>query len=853
MSARVRIAAILTAILLPIGALTTAPPPPAHADVEYDKIEVYKSGTCPPHVAPIWFFVSEILGVFAHPLTIFVLGPGALILPYIGAISGLAAFTVCTGTTTIDTMRFLINEIERVSRMTVDETLAARLETYASGLGELILRREELLEAAIRGELSERERNDLAAELTLIGNQASRALEQAAAMDWQSLLVVPVLSAIEVQAYLLAARVSPGSEKARLHLAQLADDSRATLVEIMRAKEDRLRWLLADAELYNDRVKTVGYRQNPDGPGQIQFIRSYRIESFAREGGAEWRAHDVLEVCQTPDEHLPWEHQTFPCEKYDERWQELVAESEQTYRDYRERILGAIPPEYLAAKASAGYYATYGSPGEAEHSFRLVNNQKLRDTTWCVGVADPESVQVGSALETQPCTNDLATPAGRAQVFDYIPNTPILRHVGSGLCVDGEPIPAEEGGEVEVSLVACPTDASMPTQEHHLGEIDSRAWGMHPAGYLVHLATRRCLDPRPDGPPSDSPVYGTGPERILVSTRLESAGCRYEEPSMRNGIDAPKNNLGGSFLNDQVWHVRPAEAAVELEVDAADGFSVSSGSGSLDCRPVATGKCRVEVEVGTELTLTARQGSDAVDPSTTVVDWTGGCADVEGPTCTLVAGVDPAHNRVRVTIGDRPPVDEEPTDPDPDTGTEPTTVSASPVTQVYGRSTPLTVEVSPAMAGTVNVVIGELDIGAPVVEGVARPTIPALALRPGTYDADVRYTGAGPEPTVLTTTTQVDVAKAGVKLTGRVVKVTKGRKPKAVVAVRVRAEGVQPTGSVAVRLGRRPGAVALKPGGTARIRIVVPKARRSVRLVVRYGGDDLVAPGVTRSKVKLKR
>jgi len=646
---RARIAGILAAVLLAVGAVTAAPPPAAHADsAGYDQIEVYKAGVCPPNVSPMWFFASEVLGAFANPLVGFVLGPAWLILPFIGAISGLAAWMVCTGTTKIDTMQFVLDEIERQSQTKVDETLAARLKTYTSGLGTLILEQEPLLDAAAAGQLSDRERNDVAGQMQLVGNRASLAMDQAVAMGWQSMTIIPILGAVESQAYLLAAWVSPGSEAAKQNLTQMADQAKSTMVEAMRDKENSYRSLMRQAKVSLSAVSTTGWATDKDG-AWVRYVSSYQVEGSFQEGGSDWKSYDEAKDCVEPGGQLlpgvgsdPYD---FPCNDYDTEWQKAFAGAQKAYQDYREGMATAVPKEYLAAKAAAGYYATYGSPGEATHSFQLVNNLKSANTTYCIGVENLDQAQAGDLLETQACNQNIETAQGRSQVWDYIPGTAILRNVSTGLCVNGDPTPADEGGKLAVSLDTCPADPLVPSEQDHLGDTDDHAWGMHPLGYLVNLESGRCLDPRSE--------LGSGAQI------LDEAPCTYDLPSTLNGLDAPQMSGFSGFTdgaNDQVWNVRPAKVPVTIDLADESGYTVTSDPDNLSCD--AGGSCTAVLEVGTQVTVSAARDSTVADDGS-VLDWSGPCTG-SSDTCTFTVGLDKAMN----TLAAHESVPSTPTDED---------------------------------------------------------------------------------------------------------------------------------------------------------------------------------------------
>ncbi len=200
----------------------------------------------------------------------------------------------------------------------------------------------------------------------------------------------------------------------------------------------------------------------------------------------------------------------------------------------------------------------------------------------------------------------------------------------------------------------------------------------------------------------------------------------------------------------------------------------------------------------------------------------------------------------------------EPADPtgpgDPSGEGVATTVSAAAVTQVYGRSATLPVTVSPDATGTVTVQAGSQTLTASVSGGRASVTLPAKALHPGVQRLAVAYAGVPGTYRPSTATAEVTVARAVPTVTVRPVKAKVKRGRSAAFVVTVRGEGVNPTGTVAVRIGGRTGTMKLDASGRAKVEVKVgAKAKLGKRKVtVTYAGDDYVvgaAGGTARIRV----
>ncbi|WP_305707197.1 Ig-like domain-containing protein [Nocardioides sp.] len=177
---------------------------------------------------------------------------------------------------------------------------------------------------------------------------------------------------------------------------------------------------------------------------------------------------------------------------------------------------------------------------------------------------------------------------------------------------------------------------------------------------------------------------------------------------------------------------------------------------------------------------------------------------------------------------------------------EVTTISASPVLQVYGQSVDLAVEVSPQATGTVTLCAGARQVEADLVDGAATLTVPAGALRPGKRSVRVTYEGVPGEFQPSEATVDVTVSKAAavvgverLKPNGK--KVARGSR--LVVRVSVDAIGVSLSGKVVAKVAGIRQVVEVNRRGRAKVRLVVPaKAKRgTTQLRVLYRGDPHVA------------
>lgn len=175
-------------------------------------------------------------------------------------------------------------------------------------------------------------------------------------------------------------------------------------------------------------------------------------------------------------------------------------------------------------------------------------------------------------------------------------------------------------------------------------------------------------------------------------------------------------------------------------------------------------------------------------------------------------------------------------------------LAADPVSLTYGQAATVVVRATGISSGTVTLAAGARALGsAPVVDGVARITLPARSLRPGTHALSASYAGSG-TVSGSSTTVRVTVAKVA---TRTVLKAQKAGPGKARVTVTVTASGVTPSGRVTVRVGSRTQAATLR-GGTATLTVAGAGSGR-VKVSASYGGDDLARGSSATTTVVLKK
>ncbi len=185
-----------------------------------------------------------------------------------------------------------------------------------------------------------------------------------------------------------------------------------------------------------------------------------------------------------------------------------------------------------------------------------------------------------------------------------------------------------------------------------------------------------------------------------------------------------------------------------------------------------------------------------------------------------------------------------------------TSVIVADAIVVYGRTGSLRVTVVGADAGVVSTRVGGRTVTATVDRrGRATLSLPARTLRPGTRRLAVRYAGTEQyAPSSATAVVRVKKARAEV-VASAASRVEAGTV--LTVKVRVKVDGVTPTGDVRVAL--RPGNAATETealrNGVATVRIRVPRGTRpgATTLRVSYQGSRYVRSDTTTRTIRVTR
>lgn len=181
------------------------------------------------------------------------------------------------------------------------------------------------------------------------------------------------------------------------------------------------------------------------------------------------------------------------CSNYEGRRAEFFTNALNAHREARAQIARFTDLDHLTRKNELNVYQ--GA------SFHLVNNQYHQ----CLDVRDRQRLNGVLQLSSCPPTAATTPPPPTARAWRFVPGTGLVQNILLGTCIDVEGSAAHQTDEGNVVLAPCPADVDA-------AEVADFQWALHPLGYLVNLASGRCLDMGID----DATKGGVVPPRVVA-------------------------------------------------------------------------------------------------------------------------------------------------------------------------------------------------------------------------------------------------------------------------------------------------------------------------------------------------
>ncbi len=319
--------------------------------------------------------------------------------------------------------------------------------------------------------------------------------------------------------------------------------------------------------------------------------------------------------------------------------------------------------------------------------------------------------------------------------------------------------------------------------------------------------------------------YGTAPVTFVVPAGTPAGLTEFRLVGNQTGTEVP-------------FKIEVAAAAPAATVSAGGDQTVAWGqAASIPVEVTGNGA----VATGT---VQLFEGTTAIGVPVTLVD---------GKATLPVGSLEPGAHTLRVEYSDGNYPDA--TDEVVVTVTKATpTVVASDVSLTYGKAATVIVKVGPSTAtGTVKVLAGSKVLGTATVSGgVAKVTLPARSLKPGTTTLIAAYSGNS-RFNARTDTFRASVAKAAssTKVTASPGKATV-KKTKVTLRITVKGQpGVAPTGKVTVKIpGQGTKRLTLRNGqATLKLAKFSSTGRKTIR--VTYPGNTFLKASVDTVVVRV--
>lgn len=437
-----------------------------------------------------------------------------------GATNDLASNATCrSGLTARSTLDFLVDWMEAIASEEIDKALLANILAQADDITAALVRERSNL--ARIDQLTPAEQTRMTIVMQSLGQDASRLEARLLPLGWQTLPAVITLGALKVAAYALSAQLStPGAYRTYLRDVVIPAEVDETRALVVRQEAEVVGYTVWDLELLRS------FRSYWDGP-----YKQLRINALAEHGlGAP--PYAVAWSCKR--------HKLRPnqCHTYEGRRTEFLEEGRKRHQAARSKALKGLGTDYLRFKNSLDLYR-----GE---TFLLANNRPAPTsgpTYNCLDVPDEVGARLGSSVLIKRCQVGADGQSLRAeQRWRIIRGSGQVQHVVSGLCLGAKGTPAQQKNGVALLLETCDT-LDQP-------ELGDQQWGIHPLGYLVNLATGRCLDL--DGAAADH----VGAQALVHTCEYELSpayGARGASHGYGRVEDNQKSVSWGDPYTDQSW------------------------------------------------------------------------------------------------------------------------------------------------------------------------------------------------------------------------------------------------------------------------------------------------------------
>lgn len=431
--------------------------------------------------------------------------------------SKIARFSRCqgAGNQAAITLTEFTDAMEPIAENAADQQARHQEEAKVTGL----INRLKGEEANINGfaDLTQQEQTLLIARIDNIASDADSYEKEATAMQFMVAPTFRMAASLKNFAYNLEYDLLPDGElKNNLLTKKIPDARNDSIVRLLKI-ESSFESYIMNSGLWRD------YSWH-DSNGR----RHYKIHAKVTLNG--------LEVY-----HQDWECVGFPhlpraCSTLVSRRNEFFTKARDKALDIRESLAKVFDASYLNFKNRLGVYSFLRS--EAPSGFYIQNDMSNN----CMVVDQDGSVSITNSFDL--CSFDYIASAPEATAWQVVPETGQIESTSlKGMCLD---VPIGQLAAENPSVMVHPCQEPDP-ETGALPEGSTQAWGFHPLGFIVNMATNKCL---------------TSPTVRYNGALLVAADCNYRYPppddwAPTHGAYIPGYGVqhGDSIFSGQYWFV----------------------------------------------------------------------------------------------------------------------------------------------------------------------------------------------------------------------------------------------------------------------------------------------------------
>lgn len=463
---------------------------------------------CSTAAQGIWNAVNELVGLIP--------GVGSAV-KAMSSFSKVARFSRCqgSGNQTVITLSEFTDAMEPIAENAADEQARHQLEVAVSDLVSDLRNEEENVKDF--DNLTKLEKGAVISRIDKIASDASIYEKEATTMQFWVVPTFRVAAGLKNLAYNIEYDLLPdGQLKAQLFNTTIPNARYDSIVRLLKIESG------FESYIKNSKLDR-GYTSNKSDGG----VYHYRIHAEATRNG-------LVEYQQDWSCTRKFIHPN-ECSERDSRRNEFFSKARDKALDIRESLAKAFDANYLSFKNRMSVYNFLRE--ETKAGFYIKNDLSNN----CMVIDQAGNISMTNAFDL--CGSGIPG-APQSGTWQMVPESGQIESTSSkGMCLD---IPANQvsADYPRVMLRKCqdpdPDTGALP-------EGSTQAWGFHPLGLIVNLATNKCL---------------TSPSVMYNGALLVASDCNYRYPppddfSPKHGVFIPGYGVqhGDAIFSGQYWFV----------------------------------------------------------------------------------------------------------------------------------------------------------------------------------------------------------------------------------------------------------------------------------------------------------